>query len=297
MSEHHSREDAPAAALRVRPPTYTPPYPLIVVESAMANPGQWLSAQLAASDHVDDTYWVDVGENHADVYAEYPGARVVIVEHTGRWTDKPGTGIFDQVRALERECAVRAEVADPPPVVVVDGVTGTWEACKRWAAWRATQSRTVQAALNGVPKPGMRRNRQPEYVTPPDPHMAISIPENLWDAAHERHRALISVLRRMRAIVVVHAHTRTLADGTAELDTHRDVLRAAHAWVRVPPDGPPVLASARAYNHYAAGRFGTSRDEHDIDTPAEALTLEHVVFEVLGVPRHVPPEQAGQDQG
>lgn len=265
--------------LHTRTPTFTVRHPTLLVESTAVMPGEWLSAQLAASDRVGDVFWLDVADGDADAYSTYPGSKAVIIEHSGHWF-RDGTGLVDQVQALDAELRATAHRAEAPPVLVVSTESGLWHMCKRWAEWRSLNSNDARATLRGVRKRNSRK--RDDWEIPPDPNAAIAIPENLWNDAHARHRSLMDMFMNMPAIVVLHAHTGVYADGTEYVEAHNDVIHRVHAHVRVPADTAPVLVSAKHHNHYREHRNGNHAK------PDETLTLESVIFDVLEF-EHIRP--------
>lgn len=276
---------ARAHELRTRAPLFTVRHPTLLVESTATMPGEWLSAQLAASDRVGDVFWLDVADGDGDAYSTYPGNKAVMIEHSGLWYDRQGTGLVDQVTALDAELRATAHQAEMPPVLVVSTESGLWHMCKRWAEWRSTNSNEAKATLHGVRRRNSRQRN--DWESPPNPNATIAIGENLWNDAHARHRALMDMFMNMPAIVVLHAHTGVYADGTEYVEAHNDVIHRVHAHVRVPADTAPVIVSAKHYNHYREHRHGNHAK------PAEDLTLEAVIFDVLEFEhvRPAPPQE------
>lgn len=271
---------ARAHELRTRAPMFTVGAPKILVSATDVMPGEWLSAALAASDRVGDVFWFDVADGDGDAYSTYPGNKAVMIEHSGKWHDRDGTGLVDQIHALDAELRATAHLAEAPRVVVVSTESGLWHMCKRWAEWRSVNSADARAKLHGVRKRNSRK--RDDWETAPDPNAAIPIAENLWNDAHARHRALMDVLMRMPAIVVLHAHIGVYADGTEYVEAHGDVVHRVHAHVRVPADTPPLLVTAKHWNHYREHAHGNHAK------PDETLTLESVIFDVLEY-EHVRP--------
>jgi hypothetical protein len=162
---------ARAHELRTRSPLYTVTKPTLLVEATSVMPGEWLSAQLAASDRVGDVFWLDVADGDADAYSTYPGSKAVIIEHSGHWY-RQGTGLVDQVQALDAELRATAHQAEAPPVLVVSTASGLWHMCKRWAEWRSLNSTEAKATLHGVRKRNSRKRDDWEIApnpTPPSP--------------------------------------------------------------------------------------------------------------------------------
>lgn len=261
-----------APVLHSRAATYLMPPPRVLMISTPELAGEWYSAQLSGCDKIRDTYWFDLGENHADVYATHPDADFVIVGHSGAWNDRDGRGIEQQVDALAAELNSQDPYPGQMPLVVVSTIGASWNICKRWAEHRSVNSVEARRVLHGVEK-GVRRDRERrEYTVQPDPNATITIGENLWNDAHAQHRRLMGKIRRLPAIVVLHAYTTPSGDG---IEAHVDVARQVHAQVRVHPGGP-VVTSARSYNHFKAQRDG-ELPEADPD-----FTLEELIFGTLG---------------
>lgn len=270
---------ARAPELRTRSPLFAVNKPVFLVEATATMPGEWLSAQFAASDRVGDVYWLDVADGDGDAFSTFPGTKAVMIEHSGHWF-REGTGLVDQITALDAELRATAHMAEAVPVLVVSTASGLWHMCKRWAEWRSLNSNEARTTLRGVRKRNSRK--RDDWEIPPDPNATIPIPENLWNDAHARHRALMDMFMAMPAVVVLHAHTGVYADGTEYVEAHNDVVHRVHAHIRVPADSAPVLVSAKHYNHYRDHRNGNHAK------PDETLTLESVLFDVLEF-EHVRP--------
>lgn len=273
MTTAEPGQEQAAPRLRDRAATYLMPPPRILVVSSPAVAGEWLSATLSGSDRIRDTYWVDIGENHADVYATAPNSDFRIVQHSGYWRDPDGTGVENQVDALGAELASQDPYPGQVPLVVISTIGATWHMCKRWAEARALNSLDARRKLHGVEKNVRREKDKPEYLVTPDPNATIPIGENLWSDAHARHRQLMNKIRRLPAIVVLHAHTNPSGDG---IEAHVDVARQVHAQVHVPEDGAPFLASARTFDHFRASVNG------ELPEPDPDFDLETLIFDTLG---------------
>lgn len=104
------------SALKTRRPTGKAPWPMILLAGVEKSGKSYSAAAFSASDLIDRTFYIEVGEGAADQYGALPGARYEIVEHDGSYA-----GILAAV-----EAAVAEPAGDKPHVIVIDSMTEVW---------------------------------------------------------------------------------------------------------------------------------------------------------------------------
>lgn len=265
---------AAPAELSTYRPSGRKPDPMVLVEGPAHSGSQWLAADLAASDRIGRAWWLDL-DGDAEVYAT--GNFEVI-------TPGPWPTMMDQLELLQAAACEALDDHGLPPLIVVSSMTTAWRWCQLYAAALAADQGSVKAQRAGDPR---RR-------IDPDPNMAITIPGNLWDEAHKRHREFVRRLRSIPAVVVMTTRAEiqiTDSDGRAlpggqdyRIIAHRDLTAASHIWVRTGLGVAPQVISVldREWHRQHGER---------IPDPDPKLSLEDLVFEVYGFR---PPEMRGE---
>lgn len=249
-------------ALRTRKPTGRVPWPLILIEGGEKAGKSWACAELSASPRVGQTYWLDLGEGAGDEYGAIPGARYLVIDHDGSWSD-----IIGQVEAVRDEARGAADAGEKPVVLVVDTGTAVWDLLKDWVTNRARRYEVNQKAL--------ARNPDAELV----------IPMNLWNDANARWRRLMTVLMTFPGIAVVTARGKEVAalDGNGrpikntkeyKVEGQKNLAFDCTAWVRMSRDHAPMIVGARSV--HAGVRPGV-----DEATKVRDFSLEWLIFEHL----------------
>lgn len=252
-------------ALRTRKPTGRVPWPFVLVEGPEKSGKSWAAAELSASTKVGQTYWIDLGEGAADEYGAIGGARYEIIEHDGSWPD-----ILGQVKEARDEARRAADAGEPPVVLVIDSMTAEWDLLKAWANQRALKSAANQKRLKA------------------DPNAEVLISMNLWNAATDRHKQLMTILLTFPGIVIATARGKQVAaiddsgkpvEGTKDykVEGHKNLVYDASVVVRLSnqPKTPPVVVSARSVKHGL-------RPGVDEPVPVPNFTLEWLIFDALG---------------
>lgn len=246
--------------IRTRKPTGVPPWPLILVEGPEKSGKTWAAAQFTASDKLGQAYWIDLAEGTADEYAAIPGAKYLIVDHDGTWHD-----IVGQVSEIRDEAAT----SEKPVVLVIDSMTAEWEMLKDWASARARESKFARKKLAE------------------DPNAEIKPSMNLWNDAGDRHYQLMRMLMRFPGIVVITARGKETAALDADgkpiekardyrVEGHKNLPYDASVWIRLSRDDHPQVIGCRSVK--AGVQPGVDKPIRRPD-----LTIEHVVFDVLGL--------------
>ena len=246
--------------IKTRKPTGIPPWPLILIEGPEKSGKSYAAAQFTASERIGQAYWIDLGEGAADEYIQIPGAKYEVIDHDGTWYD-----IIGQVR----EVAAVAAVSDKPVVLIIDSMTAEWDMIKDWISIRAKESpsarRKLAADANAEIKPSM----------------------NLWNDAASRHYELVRLLMKFPGIVIMTARGKEVAALDADgrpiekakdyrVEGHKNLPFDASLWMRLSRDDHPQVIGLRSVK--AGVQPGVDRPIKRAD-----LTIEHVVFDVLGL--------------
>lgn len=104
-------------ALTTRKPTGKAPWPLVLLAGQQKCGKSYTASRFSASNLVDRTFYIEVGEGSADQYGAIPGARYEIVEHDGSWA-----GILAAVEAAASEPRPNGK----PHALVIDSMTELW---------------------------------------------------------------------------------------------------------------------------------------------------------------------------
>lgn len=246
--------------LKTRKPTGVPPWPLILIEGPEKSGKSWAAAEFTASDKISAAYWLDLGEGAADEYIAIPGAKYEVIDHDGTWLD-----IITQVREVQK----LAEQSDLPVVLVIDSMTNEWDMLKDWTSQRARESKFAKRKLAE------------------DPNADIKPSMNLWNDAGDRHYQLMRILMRFPGIVIMTARGKETAALDADgrpiekardyrVEGHKNLPYDASVWIRLSRDDHPQVIGCRSVK--AGVKPGVDRPIRRPD-----LTLEHVVFDILGL--------------
>lgn len=106
------------AQLKTRKPTGKPSWPVLLLAGGEKCGKSYTAAALSASDLVDRTFWIEIGEGSADQYGAMPGARYEIVEHDGSFPD---------LLAVAKAVVAQPSNPNKPHAIVVDSVTELWD--------------------------------------------------------------------------------------------------------------------------------------------------------------------------
>lgn len=152
-------------ALKTRKPTGKPSWPILLMAGGEKCGKSYAAAALSASDLIDRTFWIEVGEGSADLYGAMPGARYEIVEHDGS---------FPSMLAVA-EAVVAQPSNGKPHAIVVDSMTELWD-------------------LLGNEQATIAKRRNKDTIT-----------MDQWNAAKRRWRQFFDVIRRHDGPVILTA--------------------------------------------------------------------------------------------
>ncbi|MGA4847070.1 hypothetical protein ACOBQB_12705 [Streptomyces sp. G5(2025)] len=170
----------PIPKLRTRKPTGVIPWPIVLIKGEEKSGKSHQAAEFTGCEQTGQAYWLELGEDTADEYANVPGAAYLLIEHNGTYRD-----ILGQIEAVHAETTRAAVAKEKPVVLVIDSGSMLWRMLVNWTNERARRSRTGQNALRQVPDAEVK------------PSM------NLWNDAAERWQRVMYLVRTMPGIVVL----------------------------------------------------------------------------------------------
>ena len=176
-----------------RRPTGKPPWPIVLLAGVEGSGKSYKAAEATGSDLVGRSFWIGVGEDDPDEYANVPGADFEIVTHDGTYRDA--------LAAIEWASAQK-RVDGKPSLLIVDSFGRAWDLLANMA----------QAEAN-------KRRR--------DPSGEAKIASDLWNLAGARWDRMLDVLRRHDGPVIITARlerqTVFTEDGNPTKDKHNKI--------------------------------------------------------------------------
>lgn len=118
--------------IQTRQPTGKPPWPITLIAGGEKAGKSYAAALASASDLIDRTFWIGVGEDDPDEYGAIPGARFEIVPHNGT---------YREILGKVREAVTEPTPNGKPNLVVIDSGTRLWEMLSDEAQARANARR------------------------------------------------------------------------------------------------------------------------------------------------------------
>ncbi|MEV0370638.1 LAGLIDADG family homing endonuclease [Streptomyces sp. NPDC050636] len=242
---------------------------LYVTEHFLVTHNSYVAAQFTGSQLTGQAFWLELGEDTADEYAQVPGADYLLVDHNGSYRD-----ILDQIEAVHAEAKRAAAAKEPPVVLVIDSVSLLWRMLVNWTNDRARRSKT-----------GQRKLRQ-------DPDAEVKPSMNLWNDAYERWAKVMYLVRTMPGIVLLLARGKEVAavDGNGDpvqntkdwrVEGHKSLAYDATVWVRLRRDSEPQIIGARSL------KFQVLREGQPKSVPD--FSIEKLVFGLMGCSIHTQP--------
>jgi hypothetical protein len=221
---------AEAPPIRTRKPTGKPPWPLILLSGAEKCGKSYNAAEFSASDLIDQTWWIEVGEGAADQYGALPGARYEIVEHDGSYR-----GIL---------AAVQWAVSQPRPngkphAIVLDSGSELWDLLSDEAQLVANERERRKA---------IKEKRQPATGD-------RDITADIWNTAKKRWRRIITLLRKYDGpaiitarleLVTVMAAGKPTTEKTWKVKAEKNLPSDVDAVIRIPAPRVVELTGVRS---------------------------------------------------
>lgn len=243
-------------ALRTRPPTGRPAWPLILLEGEEKAGKTTQALLLSASPRVGRTFVWDLGDGCADEYAALGPYEVVEFGGTYR-------GLVDSLV----EATALPPTDGKPNVFVLDSGTDLWDSEKVRADTRARGSKRALAILKD------------------DPDAEIDTSMTYWNDAKSRWARVVQILRQANGISIITAQGREVSKvqngapvaGQTEwsIQAEKTITSAAKAWVR-------VHRSPRRVELIGVHRIGLDQDPSKIALPLDRA-LDALVFDVIGI--------------
>lgn len=152
--------------IKTRKPTGKPSWPVLLLAGGEKCGKSYAAAALSASDLIDRTFWLEIGEGSADQYGAMPGARYEILDHDGT---------YGSMLAAARDAVAEPRRGRKPHAIVVDSMTELWDLL-------------CQEQQSVAEKRGKK-----------------TITMDQWNAAKKRWRQFFDVLRRHSGPVILTA--------------------------------------------------------------------------------------------
>ena len=156
--------------LATRRPTGKPPHPLMLIAGVEKAGKSYSAALLSASDLVDRTFYIELGEGAADQYGAIPGVRYEIVPHDGS---------YDDIARVISAATQQPRENGKPHAIIVDSVTELWDMIGDEQQMKANQ-RAIARAIE---------------QKKPEPTDEAQITMDLWNVAKRKWRRIIDMLR------------------------------------------------------------------------------------------------------
>lgn len=162
--------------MQTRKPTGRVAFPIILLAGVEGSGKTWAAAEATGIDFIDRAFFLEIGEQSADAYANVPGADYEIIEHNGT---------FSQILTAAREAGQIKADDGKANMLIVDSMTNLWELLSAMAQDRANQRQARR---------GRRRNDQEAQIT-----------MDLWNWAKANFCDFVQALRDFPGIVIVTA--------------------------------------------------------------------------------------------
>ncbi len=232
--------------LRTRKPTGKAPWPMLLLAGVEKSGKSYACAAFSASDQIDRTFYIEVGEGSADQYGALPGARYEIVEHDGSWR-----GILDACEAAVAEPAPNGK----PHAIVLDSASELW-------------------ALLCDEQQAIASKRGKDTIT-----------MDQWNAAKKRWRRVIDALRASKGPVILTARldlVTVMKDGKPTTDkqwkarTEKDLPFEVDGVIELKEPRRPVVTGMRtvAFNVPAGGIVPKDQAAFNLDGFLRSLNID-----------------------
>jgi len=231
--------------LKTRRPTGKAPWPMILLAGREKTGKSYAAAAFSASDMIDRTFYLEIGEGSADQYGAIPGARYEIVEHDGSHA-----GILGAIQDVKAE-----PTNGRPHAIVVDSMSELW-------GLLCDEQQTIA---------NERRKR--------------TITMDQWNAAKKRWRKIIDELRGHKGPVILTARyeqVTIMKDGqpTAEKEwkvrAEKDLPFEVDGLITLTEPRRPFVAGMRtvAINIPAGGLAPKNPEGFNLDAFFRSLNIE-----------------------
>lgn len=232
--------------LKTRKPTGKAPWPMLLIAGVEKSGKSYACAKFSASDLIDRTLYIEIGEGSADAYGALPGARYEIVEHDGSWA-----GILAAVEAAVAESPATGK----PNAIVLDSMSELW-------------------GLLCAEQEAAATKRGKETIT-----------MDQWNAAKRRWRKIIDAVRANRGPVLMTARyeqVTVMEKGKPTLEkawkvrAEKDLAFEVDGIITMTEPRKPHVAGIRtvAFNVPAGGIDPKNPEAFDIDGFLRSLNID-----------------------
>ena len=217
--------------MQTRKPTGRAPWPIVLLAGAEKAGKSWAAAEATGHDLIRDAYWLGIGEDDPDEYAQVPGADFSIIEHDGTYG-----AILQSLRDLA------ALPVDPahPDLLIVDSMGRLWAQLSDMAQAEANQRAAAKAA---------------KYHRPA-PEEDVTIGMDLWNRAKGRWNDALDLLRafpgpvivtaRLSVVTVMDAQGQPTKEKTDKIEAEKNLAYEVAAVVKMRARGDAELSGVRS---------------------------------------------------
>jgi hypothetical protein len=216
-------------SIQTRKPTGKPPWPIVLLAGGEKAGKSYAAAEASASDLIDRTFWIGIGEDDPDEYGSIPGARFEIVPHNGTHV---------QILAKLEE-AVKEPAADGKEnLIVIDSGTRLWDMLSDEANARAVSRARAKAE---------KYNRA--FSTDAE----VTIGPDLWNRATGRWNDVMDLLRLHAGPSIITARLETVAVMDDKGSPTKDKIQKVKAQKSLPFDVGVVIEMPSRGEAYIGG--------------------------------------------
>lgn len=232
--------------LTTRKPTGKAPWPMLLLAGVEKSGKSYACAALSASDLIDRTFYIEVGEGSADQYGALPGARYEIVEHDGSHA-----GILAACEAAAAEPMANGK----PHAIIFDSASEYW-------------------ALLSDEQASIAAKRGKDTIT-----------MDQWNAAKKRWRKTIDALRASKGPVILTSRldlVTVMKDGKPTTEkqwkvrAEKDLPFEVDGVIELKEARRPVVAGIRtvAFNVPAGGITPKDQSAFNLDGFLRTLNID-----------------------
>lgn len=217
--------------MQTRKPTGRAPWPITLLAGAEKAGKSWAAAEATGHPLIRDAYWLSIGEDDPDEYAQVPDADFQIIEHDGT---------FRAVRDALREVVELQQDPAQPDLLIVDSMGRLWAQLSDMAQEEANQRAAEKAAKY--------RRAAPEDD--------VQIGMDLWNRAKGRWAEVLDLLRafpgpvivtaRLSVVTVMDAEGKPTKERTDKIEAEKNLPYDVAAVVKMHERGSAILSGVRS---------------------------------------------------
>ncbi|MFE5777116.1 AAA family ATPase [Brachybacterium sp. NPDC056505] len=255
--------------MQTRKPTGRAPWPMLLLAGAEKAGKSWAAAEATGSDLIRNAYWLSIGEDDPDEYAQIPGADFQIVEHDGTYK-----AVLDTVR----EVAALPQEDGRPDLLIVDSMGRLWSQLSDMAQAEANERAAAKARKYG-------RNA---------PEDDVQIGMDLWNRAKGRWGDVLDALRsfpgpviltaRLSVVTVMDAEGKPTKETRDKVEAEKNLPYDVGAVVKLPERGVAILSGVRS-----------TKLQMERPTKLQHFTVANL-WEAMGVGADATPERSHAGQ-